>query len=168
MTKMPDDLNLRMLRTKQAARSFYRRKYLYGKVDFNEVLAEAYLAMAEAMLTWNPEKESKMESWIVFMVHRTLRKKFFGKMDQQLIDFDVEICLSDQPNQLDIVIEREKRNLLSDTAKEALHLANYVEVEKESKNYLKKAIKKELSKRGISSYKIRYAFSELKEAANGC
>lgn len=151
---------------KQAAASFYRMNSSYNK---DEVFAEAYLAMMEAMTSWDPIKGRSLKSWIGFMVHRHLRNVFWRQTSIYFEAVNVESLFNDKElNAEELLIflekEEERKQKLSFTAREAIALLeNEISIGK--KNETKREIKKELTKKGVSQRQIKRTFQELRMTA---
>lgn len=148
--------------TKQAAYSFCKRD---SDKDKDEIFAEAYLAMAEAMISWDPVKGRTLKSWIGFMVHRHLRNTFWRKKQIFFDDIDVETLTNNKElNAEEQLISIEKKNELSTTARDVIELL----LEKdftEKKNETKRQIKNELVSKGVSQRHVQRTFRELKTIA---
>lgn len=159
---------------KQAAFQFYsnRKQYTPG-LDHKEVLAESYLAMLEAIETWEPGRGCTLESWVGRIVHQTLRKKFHR--DSALVDIEDIEALSNEdtlfkrqdPERL--LLEKEKHiermKGLSQTARKVLKILNECERLPEKKNAAKRMVSTELREREIAWNKIKSSFQELRKVA---
>ena len=146
---------------KQAAHSFCKRD---GSNDKDEVFAEAYLAMVEAMISWDPAKGRMLKSWIGFMVHRHLRNTFWRQKQVFFDDIDVETLTNNKEmNAEEIIISREKKNELSSTAQEIIELL--LDNDFEKKNETKRQLKQELVNKGVSKRQVQRTFRELKTVA---
>lgn len=145
----------------QAARSYYRKHNYH---DYDEIEAEAYLAMLEAVLSYDPSKERSQKSWVGFIVNRTLNKKFWN--NTTFVDLDPEL-LPATLNPEQICAEYEKHQNLSSLSQHVMKMICRGELKpkNDKQNWMKVAIKEKLRKQGIPWHQIRAAFSELKEAA---
>lgn len=155
---------------KQAACQFHRRNWFLEK---DEVEAEAQLAMMEALVTWEPTKGRTLRSWIAFIVHRTLRKRFgwdgvaFDPVEIETISNEHGITMSkNNPEYLLMIKEKheERRKQLSATAKEMLNMLNSNIEIPYKKNEAKRIIRENMREKGVAWNKIRTAFQELREA----
>lgn len=156
---------------KQAAFQFYsNRKQYIPELEHKEVLAESYLAMMEAIETWEPDRGCALESWVGRIVHQTLRKRFHR--DPVLVDIeDIELLsnenmFSKRQDPERLLLEKEKHiermRGLSQTARKVLKIINECECLPEKKNEAKRMIKKELREKEIAWNKIRSSLQELR------
>lgn len=155
------DLGL-MKVAQQAAKSYHKRHYYL--TEYDEIEAEAYLAMIEAVLSYSPDRGRTQKSWVGFIVNRTLNKKF--QTDTHFVDIDPEFL----PSTLDpeqICIEYEKHQQLSPLSQHVMKMVCRGELKpkNDKRNWIKVAIKDNLRSQGIPWHQIKATFSELKEAA---
>lgn len=148
---------------KQASYSFYQKNF---HLEPDEVLAEAYSAMMEALRTFNPTKGRNLNSWVGFKVNRRLRKKF--QVKEELPDDLSKIISStySQTNPESILLFKETINSFSDAAKETVSMLLNSQIEATGKNKTKREIKEKLRTKGFSYNKIQKAFHELRSFAN--
>ncbi len=138
--------------THQISHIFYQK---YPHIEYNEILAESNLAMIKAISTYDPVKGRTLNSWIGFLIHRELRKKF--KEDILCLEYNDELQRCDRFNPERLMMFKESINSLSKAAKESIKIVLQKNI------YTKKEIKQELRLQGFAYNKIQTAFCELRK-----
>lgn len=146
---------------RQASYQFCKKN---GFHEHKEVLAEAQLAMCEAQLTYKEDRERKKESWIAYVIHQELNKKF--KNSSEFVELEEELTSKSTTDPERLLIMNETLNSFSKAAKEAVELIFTGEIESLGKNAAKKEIKQVLRNKGYSWDKIQNGFAELRSFAN--
>lgn len=159
-----------MKRARQAAHKAYDRN---GRtVERSELIAEAYLVMTEALLTWDPERGRSQESWVGYLVNRELKKKCAQSSvvfdHDDIDDFSSEQVLRgarEDPESVLLTKEKHelRRNSLSSTAQEVLSILAENCAIPDKKNEAKRIVREHLREEGVAWNKIKSAFKELRE-----
>lgn len=141
--------------SKQVAYAFKRKN---PHLDLDDLIGESSLAMIEALQTFEADRGRTLESWCVFLAHRTLNKKFYQEPNfLEYID-DLSISYAMDPER--VCLAREAITSVSQAAKEAVKLVFIDQI------FEKQEIKKELREQGFAWNKIQTAFCELRRLAN--
>jgi len=151
----------------QASAVFYK-KYYYIHMESEEVQAEAYLAMADALITYQPDRGRKIESWVGFKVNRHLKKRFlkdYRFKEVHIKDFD-ELISNGYDMERTLLVQEaiENSDPLSKEIMKLL-LKGKLITKNDNKNTIKQEIMKTFRERGYGIQKIKKAFNELKKIA---
>ena len=152
----------------QASYSFYKRWCIYFHIEAEEVKAESLLAMAEAMTTYEPNRGRTLESWVVYIVKRHLRKKFLKVPWVHRVHLDdFDNLITDHYDMERSLLIKEALNDLSPLSKEMFDviLNGNLVTKDDNKNTIKREVKKLLRSRGYSIQRIKSALHELKTVA---
>lgn len=153
-------------RVKQASYSFYIHN-AHLNIDYKDVLSESFLIMLKALETWDPVKGRSKESWVVFLIHRELRKMYWKEEEIFISQDDIDTWHYTGVDTDDLLISKEKFENLSGLSKYIFNkiFNGEIKTDSDKKNTIKQAAKKQMRKDGISWGKIRSTFRELKDAA---
>lgn len=155
---------------RQAAVEFMRLGY--GFWDYEEVVAEAYLAMMEAARTWDHERGCTAKSWTAHIVKQQLCRVFLKNKD--MVDecigdtLDESAAPSNSHDPETLLIIKETFDNFSITSKEVLKII-FEEppiLPQYNKNAVKQAIKSKLREKEYPWWRIQESFSELIQYAN--
>ena len=141
--------------TKQVAYSFKRKN---PHLDLDEIIGEVNLAAVEAMQTFQENRGRMLDSWIAFMAHRALNKRFYEEPDFLEYFSDMSVSYAMDPER--ICLAKEAIMSVSQAAKEAVRIVFVDQV------FEKQEIKNNLRKKGFAWNKIQTAFCELRRLAN--
>jgi len=160
-------LKLIAKRVKQASLAFYYR--INGTVriiDYGDIYSDAWETAIKAIETWDPDKGRKLESWIVFMIHRELKKNYYDFLPYEELNEEVCSCRK-YPSPEQCIMTKQKFERMSPLSRWIFVSVFNGEIESrdDNKNSIKQAVKKECRNNGIAWNKIRAAFHELKQAA---
>lgn len=144
-----------MKTAEQAAVAFHKRN---TNLDLDDLISEAHLIMIDAFHSYDPTKGRSLKSWVGFLVHRNLRKKFWYKLKEN--ELELETYGSDSLNPERVAIFKETLNNFSEASKEVVSIIFDKSIHE------KNEIKKEMRKKGFAWNKIQAAFSELRTFAN--
>jgi len=147
----------------------FAKKHPYLEKD--ELVAESYVVMVEAISSWDSTKGRALNSWVAFIVHRELKKKYCQRNPYENVDYNDDLSESTVNEPERVISFWSDICDLSETGQqvvemllktpEALELS-----EKFGKNAVKRKIKTTLRKQEVPWNKIQLAFKELKELAN--
>lgn len=160
---------------KKAAHEFYRYEFYRSniRIEYGELLGEAYVAMTEAFTTWDEDKGRSLNSWVAFIVKQRLSNKFYSTISN--IDFaeieETTLLQSTDPNCMNpelLCIIGETISAFSETSREIIRAIFDEEIKPVTynKNAVTREIKNYLRSKGFPWWKIRAAFKELRQYAN--
>ena len=152
----------------QASYAFYDRWRIYFHIEAEEVKAESLLAMTEAMITYEPDRGRTLESWVVFIVKRHLRKKFLKVPWARRVHLDnFDEVITDHYDMERSLLIKEALNGLSPLCKEMFDviLNGNLVTEDDNKNTIKRKLKETFQGRGYGIQRIKKALQELKTVA---
>lgn len=149
------DVNQLQKISKQVASSFKRK---HPHLDLEELTSEAYLIALEATQTFDEKKGRQLYSWIGFMIHRNLNKKY--SVYHEFLEYIDDISLSYKTNPERIYLAKEALNSVSIAAREAIKLVIVNHIVEKNK------VKESLRDKGYAWNKIQKAFWELRRLTN--
>lgn len=169
---------------RQAAYEVYKNN---PSLMTQDVIHESYLAMMEAMLTWDSEKGSALNTWVAFKVRCNLCEQIRNKApsfnDISFNDIQDDLVQSSNSHKVNpnlqstdsytmnpemLLIISETIGAFSDTSKEIIRAIFNEEIQPEAdnKNAVTREIKNYLRNKGFPWWKIQSAFKELRQYAN--
>ena len=153
-----------------------------------DVIHNAYVAMLEAMHTWDSEKGSALNTWVALKVRCTLYDQLrsqapsfndisFNEIKDNLnlqhnesckVNPDLQSTNSQTMNPEILLIISETIGAFSDTSKEIIRAIFNDEIQPEAhnKNAVVREIKNHLRNKGFPWWKIQSAIKELRQYAN--
>jgi len=152
----------------QASYAFYDRYRHYLHMEAEEVKAESLLAMTEAMISYEENRGRTLESWVVYIVKRHLRKKFLKVPWIRRVHLDnFDELITDHYDMERTLLIKEALDNLSPLSKEMFDIILNGELvtKDDNKTTIKREIKKLLRSRGYGIQKIKSALHELKQVA---
>jgi len=148
----------------------FAKKHPYLEKD--ELVAESYVIMVDAISSWDAGKGRALNSWVAFVVHRELKKKYVSNSSTpNTCEYNDELSESTVYEPERIIAFWSDIADLSTTGQEVVELLlrtpEALELsETHGKNAVKSHIKKVLRKRKTPWNKIQLAFKELRALAN--
>jgi len=156
------DLDVCITVAKQAACQFSRQRPFLDKDD---VQSEAMIIMYDALNSFDPIKGRTLTSWVAFMVHRELKKRFSNALIEVCYDPNLIMATHHSTPEREYIFRETLQNF-SEAGKEVVKMVFDGKLEADGKNNVKREIKHRLRNLGYSWCKIQKAFKELRFFAN--